>query len=530
MIWIDCCLHLSFLSILFGLFHSFTYLSICLSVFLFTSTSKLWLEEMTHKDSFSQIFRRTRRFGMPGHRPMKFWWLLVMFFAPAVATVIAKDVSGGINRQDAQKISSSQHRQTTQRDGQRETFLDSVITRQQQQLRQRQQYLQKETTIHENDSTVAAFKHRSDFKLTKPDRRMSTERQTEDQEALPTTSIEDATWHAEQEGGTEGTTTIATEENTQNSGLQEGTNNSSTTATTMGLFHMTLWPGRNGSTFPPENTESATQPPDAEAANQTSSTSNDFSFSESSSEVGNVSNETIAIQGTDPANEAGNMTATGTSATTSLESTQTASPSNEQSLVTSSYIETTLPPTPGAFTSSSTSNPDAATPRPSMSAYQYPKPPQPAPTLPPKPTTAPPSSAPLVYEAPDDDVLKQNAQDDQIVKDAWTPKSPMQQAQETASAMMNDRNVKIAVSIASVVAVALLLCTAHHLLERPEGLCARICKLTLAASNIVCLPCRMLLCCPWCNRNGSRRGGHILVANDASGNDGFGFSHDLELS
>jgi len=124
----------------------------------------------------------------------------------------------------------------------------------------------------------------------------------------------------------------------------------------------------------------------------------------------------------------------------------------------------------------------------------------------------PPTLRPAVpYVSTDDDPLKEADANGWVWNDS------------TIEEMEHDKTVIIALSVVFGLMFFFSIFAAYQLLENPDGLCASMCRITVACwcgiARCICYPCRSI-----CGCTGQSGGQHMIVPDDGH------FTHDLELS
>jgi len=151
----------------------------------------------------------------------------------------------------------------------------------------------------------------------------------------------------------------------------------------------------------------------------------------------------------------------------------------------------------------------------------------------------PPTAGPMAptqrptrtYTSSDDDPLKNDVLDEADSMDSssseewgWN-ESTVEEIEEKIEEMEHDKAVIIALSVVFGVMFFFSIFVAYQMLENPEGCCASICRISVAAVcgflRCICYPCRAMCGCT--GQPSSRR--HNMISAD----DGH-FTHDLELS
>jgi hypothetical protein len=93
--------------------------------------------------------------------------------------------------------------------------------------------------------------------------------------------------------------------------------------------------------------------------------------------------------------------------------------------------------------------------------------------------------------------------------------------EKEAEEFVEDPYVRIATLVFAVVGVTLLILVAQQMVENPDGLCARLCRWSVAFFRMLCYPC---LCC--CGSRSKAHHTHTLVSTDGFDD----YDHDLSLA
>lgn len=94
--------------------------------------------------------------------------------------------------------------------------------------------------------------------------------------------------------------------------------------------------------------------------------------------------------------------------------------------------------------------------------------------------------------------------------------------EKEAEEFVEDPYVRVATLVFGVICVTLLIVVAQQMVENPDGLCAKLCRWTVAFFRVLCYPCILCLCC---HRNKSHHT-HTLVSTDGFDD----YDHDLSLA